>query len=105
MILESLIICSLIANAPYYDCSTEWTVFIHDNNAKDSCGGDLACARKSINPNLYDGDIHIDAKYNKILIGYLGPSPVYAQVTDRCGNNVLWHELQHLVTRDANNCH
>ena len=105
MILETLIICSLISNAPYYDCNVEWTIFIYDGDAKDYCSGNLACAIRSISPNLYDGEIHIDAKYNKILIGKSGIYRVYAEVTDRCGNNVLWHELQHLVTRDRNNCH
>jgi len=100
-LLETLIICSLIANAPFYDCENKWTIFIYDekgvgHNCRDDA---MACAKYT--SHKYDGEIHIPADYNKVLLSVSkeGYKQYCINCTDWCGHNVLWHEIQHLIVR------
>jgi len=105
MLIETLLICSLISQAPYYDCDNEWTIYIYDKTVDGACGPTgYACA--TYTPNTYDGEIHIPKDYNKLLVGVSedGIETYCTNCTDWCGYNILWHELQHLVVREPKWC-
>lgn len=82
MLLETLIICSLIYVAPYYDCSEHWTIEIYDEPVLCNIGQKILAAgctnfeTKTI--RLYDY-----AAYN------------YGR-DSKDGFTVLEHELEHL---------
>jgi len=81
MSFEIILFCSLIFNAPYYDCDETWTVHWHPMDMMDKLpGGTWESA-------------FTDMKMQIIHIGNLK--------TDKCGNNLLWHELNHLRFNDS----
>jgi len=87
LLIETLIICGLTTIAPYYDCSENWTIYIHDTDAYTQC---MEFKTKSC------------TKWPppKIYISLNQPN-----WTDACGWNTLWHELNHLKTKNVNYCH
>ena len=74
-----------------------WALKIFDGDVAKYCYPDeitlgiLACAMWTTGTGYYDGEIYI----NDDVSPYKDP----------CGNGVLMHEIQHLVTRDRENCH
>ena len=87
LLIETLIICGLTTITPYYDCSENWTIYIHDADAYAQCTEfkTESCA-KWPPPRIY---ISLNQPY----------------WTDVCGWNTLWHELNHLKTKNNNYCH
>lgn len=81
MIETILIICALTFYTPYYDCSEEWYIAFAPN--------DMMVQSK--NKNWYTGLTDIENK--TVYIGNLK--------TDKCGNSLLGHELNHLKYDDA----
>jgi len=72
--------CSLIFASPYYDCSEDWMIQKHD-----------ARWIKTDRHGWVSGYADIDKR--RIDIGVMKK--------DRCGNSLLWHELQHLMYKDG----
>ncbi len=79
--IELLIICSLVFYTPYYDCSEQWTIQYHPNSIMVQSYG---------NNNWYVG--FADVKDKSVHIGKIK--------TDKCGNSLLGHELNHLKYND-----
>jgi len=79
MIETILIICALTLEAPFYDCSEQWTIEIHDSLFLQD-------------PNGYWVTGYADYKNNVIGIG--------TARMDSCWDGrclpLLWHELKHL---------
>ena len=97
MLIETLLFCSIITTAPFYDCDNMWTLKIYDGDAAKYCYPDeitlgvIACAAWTLGTDYYDGEILMNVQV-----------PPFK---DRCGNGVLAHEIQHLVKRERGNCH
>jgi len=79
--IEILIICALTFYTPYYDCSESWEVHFYPN-------------QMMVQPptkNWYSEYTLMDEK--QVHIGNLK--------TDKCGNSLLGHGLNHLKYKDA----
>ena len=98
MLIETLIICAITNTAPFYDCPPEydgvqdfsgelWTVKIYSWDAWKHCKEfeSNACVKWK------ESTIHISIN-----------QPLWK---DSCGWNTLWHELNHLKTKDPFYCH
>ena len=103
MLLESLIICSLILNAPYYDCSEKWTINIYDNDAYKHCYrvDGVACALWGTWAENGFREIPISLQTKNY--GQWWTMAEYPK--DKCGFGLLQHELNHLLYLDGNFCH
>jgi hypothetical protein len=88
MLIETLVICSLIINAPYYDCDETWQIYIFDIDSSKYCKEykSYACAK------WFPKRVYIGLNHDNSWV-------------DTCGHKLLLHELNHLKYLNGNYCH
>ena len=87
MIELALTICALTFVAPYYDCSEEWNIYVHDVNG-------LKCGREEAR-YLGCATFHIPFKNDKIDIVSNYPERTGVHTPKLIHEDILWHELLH----------
>ena len=95
MLLETLVICALTLNSPFYDCSQEWTIFMWDTMAesKKHCvkWGTTSCA-----------DYNLEA--NPPIYGIINIAMNDLDWVDDCEHTLLLHEINHILYQDDKYC-
>lgn len=81
MLLDILIICSLISSSPYYDCSEQWMIEIHNTPVPCFEGNEFVLAAGCTNFNSKNIKVYTMYEYEK-------------ELKDRF--SALEHELEHL---------
>lgn len=88
-------ICSLTNMAPYYDCSTQWTIFMYDDEFTDTCNQNVAVGLAAKACTMYvsydnkvlSADIHLGIGHDLESEHPFPGGPEY--------QSILYHELQH----------
>lgn len=69
-----MVICAITLNSPYYDCDDEWTIKKHDQDWIKTPNGTWVTGYAYLNGTIHLGNFH----------------------KDRCGDSLVWHELNHV---------
>jgi len=117
MLLEILLICSLVSEDPYFDCSEIWTIKIYhsDLDLKNIECSILAIACTDIEKKVIYIPIYY-YNYNYQNCYYRTTSEVFCEQNkffpiselgfkDKCNFGILQHELNHLIFKSAAYCH
>jgi len=65
MLLDILIICSLISSSPYYDCSEQWMIEIHNTPVPCFEGNEFVLAAGCTNFNSKNIKVYTIYEYER----------------------------------------